>query len=230
MMRRTVVSLDCAQTLLEVTWDPVRFVMDRTRELGLNLPSGAGADLGRRLLAGAIAAERASFEGGEAGMDAWWRNLAEGWLAAYGLGGETDALIRRSQEALYGPDSPVYRLPADTLPALDRLQAAGMRLVVVSNWDASLRRTLTAFGLDTRFQAILASMVVGSAKPDLDIFRRAEAEMGAGPEEFVHVGDHLEEDGGAASAAGWGFVHIDRSEGPIRTLLQAADLILEGRA
>ena len=48
-----------------------------------------------------------------------------------------------------------------------------MRLVCVSNWDCDLPAVLTRVGLADRFDAVVASAVAGSRKPDPAIFERA---------------------------------------------------------
>ena len=58
-----------------------------------------------------------------------------------------------------------YAYP-DAAPALSALRAAGIRLVVVSNWDWSLHERLAETGLAPLVDGAIASAEVGSAKPD----------------------------------------------------------------
>src|SRR3954468_9163078 len=58
-------------------------------------------------------------------------------------------------------------------PALCGLRARGLRLVVVSNWDCSLVSVLERVGLADLVDGVLASAVVGAAKPDPAIFASA---------------------------------------------------------
>ncbi len=90
----------------------------------------------------------------------------------------------------------------DAVPALERLRAAGLRLVVVSNWDVSLHDRLAETGLAARVDGAVASAELGTAKPDPAIFAHALTMAGVRPEHAVHVGDSLEEDVGGARAAG----------------------------
>jgi putative hydrolase of the HAD superfamily len=112
----------------------------------------------------------------------------------------------------------------DAVPALTALRAAGIRTVVVSNWDASLHERLTETGLAVLVDGALASAEVGAAKPDRAIFAAALALAGAAPYEAWHVGDSIEADVEGARAAGLTPVLIDREgrEGGARAEDRAA--------
>lgn len=86
--------------------------------------------------------------------------------------------------------------------ALARLRAAGLRLVVASNWDASLDSVLDRVGLLELVDGVVNSAAAGYAKPDGRLLERALALTGVGPAQAVHVGDSFREDVGAALAAG----------------------------
>jgi putative hydrolase of the HAD superfamily len=98
----------------------------------------------------------------------------------------------------------------DAAPALRGLRAAGIRTVVVSNWDASLHERLTETGLAVLVDGALASAEVGAAKPAGAIFEAALELAGAAPEEVWHVGDTVEADVVGARDAGLTPVLIDR--------------------
>ena len=95
--------------------------------------------------------------------------------------------------------------------ALRALRAAGLRLVVVSNWDVSLHEALATTGLAPLVDGALSSAEAGAAKPDPAIFARALAI--AGPDlsaaDAVHVGDEAVDLDGAR-AAGIAPVLVDR--------------------
>ena len=93
--------------------------------------------------------------------------------------------------------------------ALDRLRAAGLRLVVVSNADGTLERTFGRLGLRDRVDVLLDSAVVGVEKPDPRIFREAIARSGADPGSTVHIGDFFHIDVVGARAAGLRAVLVD---------------------
>jgi putative hydrolase of the HAD superfamily len=99
----------------------------------------------------------------------------------------------------------------DAAPALRGLRAAGIRTVVVSNWDASLHERLTETGLAVLVDGALASAEVGAAKPDRAIFAAALQFAGTAAEETWHVGDTVEADVAGARDAGLTPVLIDRA-------------------
>jgi putative hydrolase of the HAD superfamily len=85
---------------------------------------------------------------------------------------------------------------------LKELRAAGLRLVVVSNWDVSLHEALAATGLAPLVDGAISSAEAGAAKPATPIFARALALAGAGigPAAAVHVGDEAVDVDGARAA------------------------------
>ncbi len=90
----------------------------------------------------------------------------------------------------------------DGVPAsLERLQALGLDLAVVANWDLSLTKLLAEVGLHEYFSVI----VHAAAKPAPDGFMRALEELRVEPARVVHIGDD-EVDEAAARAAGVGFL------------------------
>jgi putative hydrolase of the HAD superfamily len=90
----------------------------------------------------------------------------------------------------------------DSAPALRALRAAGLRLVVVSNWDASLHERLAETGLAPLVDGAIASAQLGAAKPDGAIFARALALAGVDRAAAWHVGDSVAADVEGALAAG----------------------------
>jgi putative hydrolase of the HAD superfamily len=102
----------------------------------------------------------------------------------------------------------------DAAPALTALRDAGIRTVVVSNWDVSLHERLTETGLSALVDGALASAEAGSAKPDRAIFAAALELAGARPDEAWHVGDTVDADVAGARAAGLTAVLIARDGDP----------------
>ncbi|MDP9384639.1 MAG: HAD family hydrolase [Actinomycetota bacterium] len=102
----------------------------------------------------------------------------------------------------------------DAIPALRELRAAGLRLVVASNWDVSLHEALARTGLVALLDGAVASAEVGSAKPDGAIFARALALAGVEPAAAWHVGDLPEADVEGARRARITPVLIVREPGP----------------
>jgi putative hydrolase of the HAD superfamily len=118
----------------------------------------------------------------------------------------------------------------DSAPALRALREAGIRTVVVSNWDWSLHERLAETGLAALVDGAVASAEVGSAKPDGAIFRVALELAGADASDAWHVGDTPEADVEGARAAGLRPILIAR-EGPppelegVLTVRSLAELI-----
>jgi putative hydrolase of the HAD superfamily len=107
-----------------------------------------------------------------------------------------------------------FRAYPDVAPALRELRALGLRLVVVSNWDASLHERLEETGLAGLVDGAVASAELGHAKPDGAIFAHALALAGAGPEAAVHAGDSPDADVAGALAAGIRAVLVARNGAP----------------
>jgi putative hydrolase of the HAD superfamily len=133
--------------------------------------------------------------------------------------GSLAALRRASAEAMRPHLGPAAGAPADVLtdallaslrfeafpdapPALRALRAAGVRLVVVSNWDASLPERLAETGLAPLLDGAVASAPFGAAKPDPAIFACALELAGVDAAAAWHVGDSEREDVAGARAAG----------------------------
>ncbi len=98
----------------------------------------------------------------------------------------------------------------DALRALRRWHAAGLRIVVVSNWDASLPEVLERLSLSPFLDGILTSAQIGARKPSPVIFERALEIAEAPAGQVVHIGDSITEDVAGARAAGIEPVLISR--------------------
>jgi putative hydrolase of the HAD superfamily len=95
--------------------------------------------------------------------------------------------------------------------ALAELGELGVKRVVVSNWDVSLREVLARTGLAPFLDGVVISAEVGASKPERAIFERALAVAGVTASEALHVGDTADVDLAGARAAGLRAVHLDRS-------------------
>jgi HAD superfamily hydrolase (TIGR01509 family) len=99
--------------------------------------------------------------------------------------------------------------PPDVVPALARLRALGVRVVVVSNSNGTLRRLFDRLGLTPLVDVVLDSLDEGVEKPDPRFFRIALARAGARAETTVHVGDLFHVDVEGARSAGLRAVLVD---------------------
>src|ERR1700742_1589779 len=105
-----------------------------------------------------------------------------------------------------------WRLYDDTLPCLDWLRAAGVRLAAVTNASGSHQRTkLDTLGIGRFFDTVVIAGELGAAKPDPVIFRTACARLDVPAEATMHVGDLLEADALGARDAGLHGVWLDRA-------------------
>jgi putative hydrolase of the HAD superfamily len=102
----------------------------------------------------------------------------------------------------------------DVVGALQRWRARGIRLVVCSNWDASLPEVLARTGLAPLLDGVVTSASVRVAKPDPRPVLEALRVAGARAGDALLIGDSPE-DAAAGSAAGVRCVLVDR---PRRTL------------
>lgn len=93
-----------------------------------------------------------------------------------------------------------FRLLPGVVPALDALQAAGLSLACVANWDISLTGHLEGLGLTKRFHAIVSSAEAGTQKPDPRPFELALERLGAQASRALHCGDSDADRKGAARA------------------------------
>jgi putative hydrolase of the HAD superfamily len=119
-----------------------------------------------------------------------------------------DLSLPAAREALL--ESIAFRAFPDAAPALRELRARGLRLVVASNWDCSLREVLDSTGLLELVDYAVSSAEAGAAKPDPAVFRAALAAAGCEPGEAVHVGDSVENDLAGAAAAGVRAILVSR--------------------
>jgi HAD superfamily hydrolase (TIGR01509 family) len=103
-------------------------------------------------------------------------------------------------------------VPPDVPPALDALRARGLRLVVVSNANGTLRAHMDRIGMTARFDHVLDSADEGVEKPDPRFFRIALERSGARPETTIHVGDLYYVDVVGARSAGLRGVLLDEAD------------------
>ena len=99
----------------------------------------------------------------------------------------------------------------DVIPTLQRLEAMGLKLAVISNWDDRLIPLLEKLGLATYFDDIIVSAVHGAHKPDPSIFHHAATRLSVPISGLLHIGDNMREDIHGARTAGAVALRIRRS-------------------
>jgi len=103
-------------------------------------------------------------------------------------------------------------VPPDVVPALDALRARGLKLVVVSNANGTLRAHMQRLGLAERFDHVFDSADEGVEKPDPRFFEIALARSGAETATTIHVGDLYHVDVVGARRAGLRGVLLDEAD------------------
>ncbi len=95
-----------------------------------------------------------------------------------------------------------WQIYNDTHTSLQRWQAKGIQLGVISNFDSRLHRVLGVLGLASYFQSVTISTEVGAAKPSAKIFEAALAKHSCQANQAWHIGDSQSEDYVGAQMAG----------------------------
>jgi HAD superfamily hydrolase (TIGR01509 family) len=100
-------------------------------------------------------------------------------------------------------------VPAEVAPALRSLRAHGLRLVVVSNSNGTLKVKMERLGLAPLVDVLFDSFEEKVEKPDPRFFQIALEQSAADPATTVHVGDLYSIDVVGARAAGLRAVLFD---------------------
>jgi HAD superfamily hydrolase (TIGR01549 family) len=209
-----VVSFDCAQTLLEVDWSIRRYIADVCAVAELPLPLEAPALYEQMYYSRLQDYIRANMTRDHAQCDAWWITLGRDWLTQIDLDAELATRLQDiSNEIGFGPESVLFRLYEDVVPALDRLNELGVRIAVLSNWDYSLHKALQGAGIYHRFDLVIASLEHGVEKPDPRLFQVVLDHFQVEPGDILHVGDNPVDDLEGARGVGMRAVLIDRTRG-----------------
>jgi HAD superfamily hydrolase (TIGR01509 family) len=103
--------------------------------------------------------------------------------------GQASAAALRELRAYHAEHNLWEHVPADVVPALERLGRLGLKLVVVSNANGVLHRMFDRVGLTRHFDVICDSCVEGVEKPDPRFFAIALERSGAAAATTMHVGD-----------------------------------------
>jgi putative hydrolase of the HAD superfamily len=107
-----------------------------------------------------------------------------------------------------------FRAYPDAAPALERVRGAGVRRVVVSNWDISLHDVLRQTGLASLLSGAISSAELGATKPSPGPFHHALTIAGVPARDALMVGNSVGEDVAGAGAAGVSPVLIVRDGDP----------------
>jgi putative hydrolase of the HAD superfamily len=139
----------------------------------------------------------------------WWGEFVRRVLGELGHPAPWEPALQELMDAFARPD--LWYVFPEVTEVLGRLRSDGRRLAVVSNWDSRLPVLLDRLGLERFFDEVLVSALEGVEKPDVEIFRRAAARLGLGPDRCLHVGDSPLDDYRGAESAGMRAVLVDRA-------------------
>jgi putative hydrolase of the HAD superfamily len=139
---------------------------------------------------------------------AFWKKLVLNVVEPWVSGERAESVFLDAYEAFARTEN--WRAPGGAEEMLKNLQGRGYRLALLSNADARCRSILNGMGLSKYLEHIMLSCELGYEKPDIRIFRAAEKIMGAKPDEILHVGDSLRNDGQGPERAGWRTLVIGR--------------------
>lgn len=102
-----------------------------------------------------------------------------------------------------------WRLYPDTMPCLEALR--GHRFGIITNGHGDQQRAkLASTGLSHWFVPMVASMEIGFAKPDKEIFLEAALRAEVDVKDCIYVGDRLTTDAIAGSQAGMKGIWLNR--------------------
>lgn len=145
------------------------------------------------------------------GAVGYWRQLLEAVCRRLELPAPTAFAAAELFERFAQPAP--WDLFPDVRPCLGALRGAGLRLAVVSNFDARLPRLLAGLELAAYFEVVVYSAAAGVEKPHPAIFEALLEELALPAAAVLHVGDRRREDLEGAQAAGLQALLLDRARG-----------------
>jgi len=211
-MKYKYVIFDVGGTLLRWGDPPIfaRFLSDYTNTVSAEQMLADGAAL-RRLMIETFDRHRHAAVGLGATGDTvvvFWREVLGETLELWNRPGYSEEMLESLTFAVV--NGQLDALFEDTLETLERLRAAGYRLGVISNWNENLPNELSRFHLDSYFDFVIVSSLVGVAKPSPEIFRMGLSRAGCQPHEALYVGDNVTDDCEGARSAGLDVALIHR--------------------
>jgi putative hydrolase of the HAD superfamily len=208
-----VVFFDAAGTLFQVKGSVGQVYLDQARRYGVTTSPAALQQAFRRALDDAppLAFSLTDATDIKACERLWWFDVVHNVFYRVGMFEGFDQYFE--DVFAYFAGSEAWELYPETLATLQALEERGKELGIVSNFDSRLYEILVGLGIDRFFESVTLSSFAGAAKPSPQIFIRALAKHGAGPQEALHIGDSLQEDIHGAKAAGIKPVFLQREDG-----------------
>jgi putative hydrolase of the HAD superfamily len=218
----TVVSFDAAGTLIHLA-EPVGVTYARVAaEHGVTAdPAAIGRAFGT-----VWKRTPAPFSQEAPGTDAdpheraWWSRLVRAVFAETGIHFSDEGRYESLFDALYLRfEEPGTWLAEPGTGEIVRRIASAHRCIVLSNFDARLRRILADLALLDPFEAVFLSCEERLSKPDPRLFARVSERLGVAPGAILHVGDDPVCDWAGAEAAGYRHFRVGRGQKDLRDLL-----------
>ena len=211
------VTFDCAQTLVNVTWDPIQVAVDAAKRADARFDEQVAAEKYGRLFLGRQSDYFQVSQKGIEAYDLWWRQLTVDWLQAIGVDlMYTEGVIHHANRIIYEQredgQTSVFKACSGAEKILGELKSMGLKLAVISNWDISLHRVVELFGWTDAFELVVASHEFGVEKPEPAIFNHALKSLNVEPGEALHVGDDPIADVQGARAVGMHTFLADHSD------------------
>jgi len=156
----------------------------------------------------------------------WWKNLVRDVFEGLTPLKNFDSFFEDLYDLFARAEA--WKLYPEVPKVLKRLKEKKLILGIISNWDSRLLSICEGMQMEKYFDFILASALVGSAKPDRGIFLEALKRASVKPEEAVHIGDSVENDYEGAKHAGIKAFVINRDGREIKnvqTLGSLADIL-----
>lgn len=155
----------------------------------------------------------------------WWRRLVEEVFRECGANWSDTAQFDHFFESLYLHfESPgVWTIDRETRRAVTRV-AAAFPCIVLSNFDARLRRILADLDLLEHFDEVVLSSEQRASKPNPAIFRAAAETLGLPSGEILHVGDDPTCDWKGSTEAGFQCFRVENGPKSLSRLLQQLSL------
>lgn len=195
MLAPTILSFDCAHTLIDARWDPGLFAVTCAENVGIPVHRDDDAHLYRAQYVEWLPRFHAvNLTRDVEQVRAFWREFTECWLTRIGESLDaTAALMEEADHQMYGSDR-WFELYGDVIPMLSHPEIEPLPKAILSNWDISLHRVVESKGISGYFDPILASLEEGPEKPDPALFQILLDRLGAEPQDVIHIGDNPEDD------------------------------------
>ncbi len=117
-----------------------------------------------------------------------WEDFYELLLREVGVDGDARVIARAIYDEFGRRER--WKSYSDVVPAFKEFKSKGIKLGIISNWDRRLPELCQELGLSKYMEFIISSALVGSIKPQPEIFELGLEKIGIEPAQVVHVGDH----------------------------------------